>query len=146
MVWSAEKDEFPYLKGMSAIVSGWGLGVAVWQGARCFRWQQQQKLPQQHGVHSGRLGGCKFQLLKRACMHMPCMTNHTDNQTFRSMHPQALSWLFAPIMAGLATLILFVLVRTFVLRSHNAYQRSIFLLPVFTFLTFFIVTWFIIAR
>lgn len=63
-----------------------------------------------------------------------------------SMHPQALSWLFAPIMAGLATLVLFVLVRTFVLRAHNAYQRSIFLLPVFTFLTFFIVTWFIIAR
>jgi sodium-dependent phosphate transporter len=77
VVWSAEKDQFPYLKGMSAI---------------------------------------------------------------------ALSWLFAPIMAGLATLILFLLIRTLVLRAPNAYQRSIFLLPLFTFLTFFIVTWFIIAR
>lgn len=39
-----------------------------------------------------------------------------------------------------------MLIRTFVLRAHNAYQRSIVLLPLFTFLTFFVVTWFIIAK
>lgn len=59
---------------------------------------------------------------------------------------QALSWLFSPILAALAALILFVLIRTFVLRAQNAFQRSIFLLPLFTFLTFFVVTWFIMAK
>ncbi|PSC76268.1 sodium phosphate symporter [Micractinium conductrix] len=38
------------------------------------------------------------------------------------------------------------IVRTFVLRAGNAYQRSLFLLPLFTFFTFFVVTWFIIAK
>lgn len=58
----------------------------------------------------------------------------------------ALSWLFSPILAGGFSFILFGLIRTFVLRSADAYRRSVALLPLFTFLTFFTVTWFIIAK
>jgi sodium-dependent phosphate transporter len=59
---------------------------------------------------------------------------------------QALSWLFSPILAAVAAFCLFGLIRTFILRSDNAYRRSLVLLPVFVFVTFFTVTWFIIAR
>lgn len=58
----------------------------------------------------------------------------------------ALSWLFSPILAAVSAFLLFGLIRTVVLRKENAYQRSLVLLPVFVFVTFFVVTWFIIAR
>ena len=60
--------------------------------------------------------------------------------------PQCLSWLFSPFFAGGIAFLLFLLIRTFVLRSTNAYHRSIVLLPLFTFATFWIVTFFIIAK
>jgi phosphate/sulfate permease len=60
--------------------------------------------------------------------------------------PQALSWLVAPFLAGVFSCFLFFVVRTFVLRSKNAYQRSLFVLPIFTFLTFFTVTWFTMVK
>jgi sodium-dependent phosphate transporter len=59
---------------------------------------------------------------------------------------QALSWLFSPILSAVSAFLLFGAIRTFVLRSENAYKRSMVLLPVFVFLTFFVVTWFTIAR
>jgi phosphate/sulfate permease len=66
-----------------------------------------------------------------------------------STHPpttQALSWLFSPILAAVAAFLLFGIIRTFVLRHENAYKRSLVVLPLFVFVTFFVVTWFIIAR
>lgn len=59
---------------------------------------------------------------------------------------QCLSWLFSPILAAVAAFVLFGLIRTFILRSDNAYKRSLVLLPVFVFITFYVVTFFIIAR
>lgn len=64
----------------------------------------------------------------------------------KGMSAIALSWLFSPILAAVSAFLLFGAIRTFVLRSDNAYKRSLVLLPVFVFLTFFVVTWFIIAR
>lgn len=58
----------------------------------------------------------------------------------------ALSWLVAPLLAAIASCFLFFIIRTFILRSKNAYQRSLFVLPVFTFITFFTVTWFTIVK
>jgi phosphate/sulfate permease len=62
------------------------------------------------------------------------------------LQPQALSWLVAPFLAGVASCFLFFVIRTFVLRAKNAYQRSLYVLPVFTFLTFFTVTWFTMVK
>ncbi|KAI8465958.1 MAG: phosphate transporter family-domain-containing protein [Monoraphidium minutum] len=58
----------------------------------------------------------------------------------------ALSWLFSPILAGGFSFLLFWAIRGLVLRRRNAYERSIYLLPAFTLITFFTVTWFIIAK
>jgi hypothetical protein len=52
----------------------------------------------------------------------------------------------APFLAGAASCFLFFVIRTFVLRAKNAYQRSLYVLPVFTFLTFFTVTWFTMVK
>lgn len=62
------------------------------------------------------------------------------------MFAQALSWLFSPILAAVSAFLLFGAIRTFILRSDNAFKRSIVLLPLFVFVTFFTVTYFIIAR
>ena len=77
----------------------------------------------------------------------PCLPDpRTPPHAPCNPHPQCLSWLFSPILAGGFALLLFFLIRTFVLRSSDAYRRSIVLLPVFTFLTFWIVTFFVIAK
>lgn len=57
-----------------------------------------------------------------------------------------LSWVFSPILAGGFSMILFFFIRLIVLRSPNAYTRSLWLLPLFTFVTFFTVTYFTIAK
>ncbi|KAF6252255.1 phosphate transporter [Scenedesmus sp. NREL 46B-D3] len=49
------------------------------------------------------------------------------------------SW--PPVLAGIASCFLYFVIRTFVLRAKNAYQRSLYVLPVLTFVTFFTVTW-----
>jgi len=76
----------------------------------------------------------------------PTQPSPAPSPTCPCLAPQALSWLFAPILAGGFSFILFFVIRAVVLRSSNAYKRSLFLLPIFTFLTFYIVTWFIIAK
>lgn len=57
-----------------------------------------------------------------------------------------LSWVFAPILAALASALLYGTIRTFILRSENAYRRTLMLLPVLVFVTFFVVTWFTIVK
>ncbi len=47
--------------------------------------------------------------------------------------------MFSPIIAGGFALILFFFIRLIVLRNKNAYERSLYLLPVFTFGTFYLV-------
>lgn len=59
---------------------------------------------------------------------------------------QALSWFFAPFIAGGFAFILFWVVRTTVLRSPDAYRRSLVLLPLFTLFAVFVITWSIIAK
>ncbi|GBF94216.1 hypothetical protein Rsub_06486 [Raphidocelis subcapitata] len=58
----------------------------------------------------------------------------------------AISWIVAPLLAAIFSAVLYWVVRAVVLRSSNAYQRSLFLLPMFTCVTFFVVTFFIIEK
>lgn len=64
----------------------------------------------------------------------------------KGMSAIALTWLFSPILAALASFLLFGVIRTFVLRHENCVNRSLVLLPLFVFVTFFVVTWFIIVK
>lgn len=59
---------------------------------------------------------------------------------------QVLSWVFSPILAALASALLYGAIRTFILRSQQAYRRSLVLLPVLVFVTFFVVSWFTIVK
>lgn len=51
-----------------------------------------------------------------------------------------LSWVFSPVLGALLAAALFFLLRLLVLRRDNAYQRAFFVLPIFVFLTFFMIT------
>lgn len=66
VVWSAETDDFPYLKGMSSIVSGWRMGVAVWRFANC-----QQRAATYEGVHAD---CCNAQRKRTLCPLLPTST------------------------------------------------------------------------
>ena len=57
-----------------------------------------------------------------------------------------LSWVFSPILSALAAMILFLSIRTCVLRRQNSYFLSLWLLPLFTALTFWIATFFIVQK
>jgi len=69
-----------------------------------------------------------------------------DTAALLLFYPQFLSWVFAPVLAAIASFLLFGLIRTFILRRDNAHQVSLWLLPVFVFVTFFVVTWFTIVK
>jgi len=60
--------------------------------------------------------------------------------------PIVVTWFFAPTTTACAAALLFLLVRTFVLRSTNSYERSFYLLPVFVFLTMFICIYFVFTK
>ncbi|KAI3429392.1 hypothetical protein D9Q98_005487 [Chlorella vulgaris] len=74
-------------------------------------------------------------------------SEHTDSFPFLGgMSSIILSWLFSPILTALLSASLFALLRCLVLRSPNAYHRAYYVLPFFVFLTFFMISLFIIQQ
>lgn len=71
----------------------------------------------------------------------PAHTSHTS-ATLAPAAPQVLSWVFSPLLAGFFAIVLFFFTRLIVLRSPRAYERSIYMLPIFVFATFYLCTWF----
>lgn len=63
-----------------------------------------------------------------------------------SMGYIVISWVVAPLLAAVFSAALFWLVRAVVLRSRDAYRRSVALLPIFTCVTFFTVTFFVMEK
>lgn len=63
-----------------------------------------------------------------------------------SMGYIAISWVVAPGLAAVFSASLYWVLRATVLRSSCAYQRSLALLPLFTCVTFFVVTFFIMEK
>jgi sodium-dependent phosphate transporter len=57
-----------------------------------------------------------------------------------------LSWFFSPVLTGVASSIIFLLSRTFVLRNVNAYKRSFLVLPPMAFLTFWVNIYFVFTK
>eukprot|EP00951_Prasinocladus_malaysianus_P021554 scaffold178316_cov41-Prasinocladus_malaysianus.AAC.2 len=57
-----------------------------------------------------------------------------------------LSWVLSPLLSGIFSVILFLAVRTFVLRSQNSYARSWWVFPVLVFVTVLINAFFIIYK
>jgi sodium-dependent phosphate transporter len=58
--------------------------------------------------------------------------------------PVVLAWVVSPILAGICVLILYGLLRTFVLRAKRSFDIATIVLPFLVGLTFFVVTTFII--
>jgi phosphate/sulfate permease len=59
--------------------------------------------------------------------------------------PIVISWFLSPLMAALITLVLFLVVRTLVLRRANSTKIAFYVLPVLILLTFFINLFFILV-
>jgi phosphate/sulfate permease len=59
--------------------------------------------------------------------------------------PIIISWFLSPLMAALITLVLFLIVRTLVLRRANSTKIAFYVLPVLILLTFFINLFFILV-
>ena len=57
-----------------------------------------------------------------------------------------LSWVFSPVLGGVLAALLFFLLRLTVLRAPNAYKRAFYVLPLFVFLTFFMICIFTIKE
>ena len=60
--------------------------------------------------------------------------------------PIVVSWFFSPIFSGVASYLIFVTVRTFVLRSSEPVKRSYYVLPLLIFLTIWINTYFVLIK
>jgi sodium-dependent phosphate transporter len=59
--------------------------------------------------------------------------------------PVVISWFLSPLLAALITLILFLIVRTVVLRRANSTKIAFWVLPILILLTFFINLFFILV-
>jgi len=59
--------------------------------------------------------------------------------------PVVISWFLSPLLAALITLVLFLIVRTFVLRRPNSTKIAFWVLPILMILTFFINLFFILV-
>ncbi|EFN59965.1 hypothetical protein CHLNCDRAFT_133070 [Chlorella variabilis] len=74
-------------------------------------------------------------------------SEHTDTFPFLGgMSSILLSWLFSPVLTAALSATLFALLRYFVLRSPHAYRRAFLVLPIAVFVTFFMISLFIIQQ
>ena len=62
------------------------------------------------------------------------------------MVPIVISWFTSPVLTGVCCMIIYGLTRRFVIKSKNAAQRSLYLLPFIVLCTFFIEAFFIITK
>jgi sodium-dependent phosphate transporter len=60
--------------------------------------------------------------------------------------PVVISWFLSPLLAALVTLILFIIIRTVVLRRVNSTKIAFWVLPILLLLTFFINLFFILTK
>lgn len=64
----------------------------------------------------------------------------------KGLLPVVLSWFFSPIIGGILSSIIFLINRTFILRSKHSTNRAIWSLPILLFITFFINIMFVLAK
>lgn len=57
-----------------------------------------------------------------------------------------LSWLISPICSGIIAALFFLIVRTFVMRSSNAYQRVFIFFPILVFFTIWINLFYVLDK
>lgn len=62
------------------------------------------------------------------------------------MVPVFVSWFLSPLLAALITLIIFIIIRTLVLRHQNSTKIAYWVLPILVFLTIFINLFFILTK
>mmetsp|Transcript_15258 Transcript_15258/g.15398 ORF Transcript_15258/g.15398 Transcript_15258/m.15398 type:complete len:520 (+) Transcript_15258:46-1605(+) len=65
---------------------------------------------------------------------------------FKGVVPIVVAWFFAPTATATGSASLFLLVRTFVMRSENSYNRSFYVLPGLVLLTAFINVYFVLTK
>ena len=65
---------------------------------------------------------------------------------YSGVMPIVITWFFAPCATATVSACLFLVIRTFVLRSKHSFERSFWLLPIFVFLTMFICIYFVFTK
>ncbi len=85
----------------------------------------------------------RWQNMKLFLLCTCCLTAEWSLGNMQGMVPIILSWFVSPILAFIATSILFLGVRTLVLRRKNSFNLGCIALPFLVGLTFFVITVFI---
>jgi len=60
--------------------------------------------------------------------------------------PIVIAWFFAPITTGFASAVLFMILRTLVLRTANSFNKALYLLPLFVLFTCWINVYFVFTK
>jgi sodium-dependent phosphate transporter len=68
-----------------------------------------------------------------------------DFPFMKGIGPIVMSWFLSPLLAAIVTLVLFLIIRTLVLRRANSTKIAFWVLPVLMILTFFINLFFILV-
>jgi len=65
---------------------------------------------------------------------------------YKGIVPIVITWFFAPIVTGVASGSIYLITRTFILRTENSYNKAYYLLPVFVFGTTWINIYFVFTK
>jgi sodium-dependent phosphate transporter len=136
----------------------------VFGGAKSVVWAERQKdfpfvggiVPIVISCERERVGAVEVQgTLCSTCLHASWPARHTHTHTHTHTcpctpnarsHTRTRTGFLSPLLAALVTLVLFLLIRTFVLRRVHSTKIAFWTLPVLLLLTFFINLFFILVR
>lgn len=65
---------------------------------------------------------------------------------YKGIVPIVITWFFAPVVTGVASGSIYLITRTFILRTENSYNRAYYLLPIFVFGTTWINIYFVFTK
>jgi sodium-dependent phosphate transporter len=75
-----------------------------------------------------------------------CPAHTTNTQLPAGVVVIVASWFISPLMAGILSYLLYLVLRICVLRGEGSYKKAIFCLPVLLFITLFVNMFFILYK
>lgn len=99
-----------------------------------------------HSIIGGIIGFALVNSGKDGVLWLKEDTSGKSFPPYKGIIPIVLSWFISPILTGLSSSAIFITIRNLVLRKHNAYQLSYYVLPVFVLITTWINVYFVLTK
>jgi len=131
---------------LSPYCFAYGMMIVMWVGGifQVLASRLQFNVSATHSVIGGIIG---FGVAHRGSMGVFWVVDDaTKFPPYKGLVPVVIAWFFSPVFSAIAAFTIFMLVRTFVLRTEHAVTRSYYVLPIAVFGTIWINTFFVCTK